>query len=73
MITVQKEQRKDKIKLSNLTPATNYPVSTTILVPAEFGGKGDPASSIVCTGLFTLHFLLYSILYSILNTLYSTQ
>ena len=47
---ITKDNRDAVKELSNLSPATNYVIKTTIVVPDEFGGKGDPAEITVFTG-----------------------
>ncbi|XP_063679693.1 uncharacterized protein LOC134815128 [Bolinopsis microptera] len=49
-IDVGKDDRKIPITLSNLLPATTYTITTTTVLPVEYGGEGDPTSSTVYTG-----------------------
>ena len=57
---ISKTDKDKPIELPNLEPASTYSVKTSVVLPPEFGGRGDPEVTDVYTGKFKLD---YSCLY----------
>ena len=54
---IAKTDKDKKIELPNLEPASTYSVKSTVVLPDEYGGSGDPVVSTVYTG--KLYFNLF--------------
>ena len=54
---IAKTDKDKKIELPNLEPASTYSVKSTVVLPDEYGGNGDPVVSTVYTG--QLYFNLF--------------
>ena len=55
---ISKTDKDKPIELPNLEPASTYSVKTSVVLPPEFGGRGDPEVTDVYTGKFKLRLQL---------------